>query len=112
MIVIMNAEATAEEIEIVIEQIESTGLKAESSSGEKQMIISIIGDKTKLGNLSIQSMTGVDRTIPSQNRANKPFASKSNAYEYSTDRLTKAKSGNKSGKSGGNWGGGFDGSIF
>jgi len=112
MIVIMNAEATAEEIEIVIEQIESTGLKAESSSGEKQTIISIIGDKTKLGNLFIQSMTGVDRTIPSQNRANKPFASKSNAYEYSKDRLAKAKSGNKSGKSGGNWGGGFDGSIF
>ena len=48
----------------------------------------------------------------SLNRANKLFASKSNAYEYSKDRLAKAKSGNKSGKSGGNWGGGFDGNIF
>ena len=108
----MNAEATAEEIEIVIEQIESTGLKAESSSGEKQTIISIIGDKTKLGNLFIQSMTGVDRTIPSQKTKNKHFTSKPNAYDYSRARLEKAKSGNKSGKSDGNWTVGFGGGVF
>ena len=112
MIVIMNSEATQEEIDKVIEQIESTGLKAESSSGEQQTVLSIIGDKTKLVNQSIESMKGVDRTIPGLNKKNKRFAPKNSAYEYSKERLAQAKSGNRSGQSSGNWGGGFDGGVF
>ncbi len=112
MIVIMNSKVTSEEIEIVIEQIKSMGLKAESSPSEKQTIISITGDKTKLEDLSLESMKGVDRTIPSQNTKNKHFTSKPNAYDYSRARLEKAKSGNKSGKSDGNWTVGFGGGVF
>ena len=112
MIVIINLEATQKEIDQVIEQIQSTGLKTKSSSGEQQTVISIIGDKTKLADQSIESMKGVDWTIPSLNKKNKRFTPKSSAYEYSKKRLAMAKSGNRSGKSGGNWSGGFDGGIF
>ena len=64
MVVIMKPDATSEQIEHVVQRIEKIGLKAQLSVGEKQTVIGIIGDKTRLGDMPIQSMAGVARTMP------------------------------------------------
>ncbi len=64
MVVIMKPEATQEDITKVVARIESAGLQAQKSTGEQHTLIGVIGDKTKLANQPIESMRGVDRTMP------------------------------------------------
>ena len=64
MVVIMKTDATAAQIENVVKRIESVGLKAQPSFGEQRTVIGVIGDKTKLGDMPLQSMGGVERTMP------------------------------------------------
>ena len=48
MVVIMNAEASQEDIEGVIHAIEEKGLEAKVMEGARQKIVGVIGDKTLL----------------------------------------------------------------
>ncbi|MCZ6680437.1 MAG: 3-deoxy-7-phosphoheptulonate synthase [Candidatus Poribacteria bacterium] len=64
MVIIMKPGATREEIDRVIRRIESVDLKAQPSIGEQRTVIGVIGDKTRLGDMPIESMTGVERTMP------------------------------------------------
>ena len=64
MVVIMKTEATHEDIANVVSRIESAGLQAQKSTGEQHTLIGVIGDKSKLANQPIESMKGVDRTMP------------------------------------------------
>ena len=64
MVIIMKPGATREEIDQVIRRIESVDLKAQPSIGEQRTVIGVIGDKTRLGDMPIESMTGVERTMP------------------------------------------------
>ena len=64
MVVIMKTEATHEDIAKVVSRIESAGLQAQKSTGEQHTLIGVIGDKSKLANQPIESMKGVDRTMP------------------------------------------------
>ena len=63
MIVIMSLEPASEAIEITVD-----GIKRQIVVW---WVISITGDKTRLKDLLLQSMKGIDRTIPSQNTKNK-----------------------------------------
>lgn len=63
MIVVMKPKATKENIAKVIARIESAGLKTHLSKGEEVTIIGVIGDKSKIANLEMNMMEGVEKTV-------------------------------------------------
>lgn len=63
MIIIMNADATAENIKDVIEVIQNAGLSAQVMEGSEQKIVGVIGDKARLGSLAIDAMDGVEKSV-------------------------------------------------
>ena len=64
MVIVTKTDATQSEIDAVVKRIEGVGLKAQISIGERHTVIGVIGDKTLLGDIPIESMSGVDRTMP------------------------------------------------
>ena len=64
MVIVTKTNATQTDIDAVVKRIESVGLKAQVSTGERHTVIGVIGDKTLLGDIPIESMSGVDRTMP------------------------------------------------
>ena len=67
MVIIMNADATAENIKNVIEEIQGVGLTAQIMEGAQQKIIGVIGDKARMGSLPIDAMDGVEKTVEISN---------------------------------------------
>ena len=63
MVIIMNPEATAENIKAVISTIEEAGLEAKVMDGASQRIVGVIGDKRKLGDVTFEAMDGVEKTV-------------------------------------------------
>ena len=59
----MNADATAENIKNVIEEIQGVVLTAQIMEGAQQKIIGVIGDKARMGSLPIDAMDGVEKTV-------------------------------------------------
>ena len=64
MVIIMELGAPQEQIDHVIKRVEAAGVKAQPSVGEERTVIGVIGDKTRLGDMPIESMSGVERTMP------------------------------------------------
>lgn len=64
MVIIMESGASQEQIDHVVKRIEAAGVKAQPSVGEERTVIGVIGDKTRLGDMPIESMSGVERTMP------------------------------------------------
>lgn len=64
MVIIMKPDATRDQTDNVTKRIKSVGLQAQSSVGEERTVIGVIGDKTRLGDMPIESMAGVERTMP------------------------------------------------
>ena len=63
MVIIMNPDATRENIENVVEVIENAGLEAKVMEGTQQKIVGVIGDKTKLGQTPFGAMDGVEKSV-------------------------------------------------
>ena len=63
MVIIMNLDATAENINGVISAIESAGLQAKVMEGSQQKIVGVIGDKTKLASMPIDALPGVEKSV-------------------------------------------------
>ena len=63
MVVIMNADASQEDIEGVIHAIEEKGLEAKVMEGARQKIVGVIGDKTLLAATPLDAMRGVETTV-------------------------------------------------
>ncbi len=63
MVIIMNLDATAEDINGVIGAIESVGLTAKVMEGSQQKIVGVIGDKTRLASMPIDAMPGVEKSV-------------------------------------------------
>ncbi|SFB03505.1 3-deoxy-7-phosphoheptulonate synthase [Selenomonas ruminantium] len=63
MVIIMNVDATAEDIQEVIAVIESAGLEAKVMEGSQQKIVGVIGDKTRLASVPIDAMDGVEKSV-------------------------------------------------
>lgn len=63
MIVVMKTKATKENIDKVIARIEAAGLKTHLSKGEEVTIVGVIGDKSKIANLEMNMMEGVEKTV-------------------------------------------------
>lgn len=63
MIVVMKPGSTQENLEAVVQKIESAGLRTHLSKGEEVTIVGVIGDKKIIANLELQMMAGVDKTV-------------------------------------------------
>ena len=63
MIVVMKPKATKENIGKVMARIEAAGLKTHLSKGEEVTIVGVIGDKSKIANLEMNMMEGVEKTV-------------------------------------------------
>ncbi|MFN3659934.1 MAG: hypothetical protein ACK4TN_01705, partial [Brevinematales bacterium] len=69
MIIVLKPTATQEEIDHIVQMIESHGLRTNVSRGETQTIIGVIGDKTKLANTPIASLACVEAVL----QVSKPY---------------------------------------
>ena len=63
MVIIMNPDATAENIKDVIQAIHGVGLEAKIMEGAQQKIVGVIGDKRRMGSLAIDAMAGVAESV-------------------------------------------------
>jgi len=69
MIIVLKPNATEEEVQHIVGMIQKAGLRTNVSHGEKQTIIGIIGDKTKLVDSPIASLACVEQVM----QVSKPY---------------------------------------
>jgi len=63
MVIIMNNDATVQNVKDVIEAIQQVGLTAQVMEGTQQKIVGVIGDKAKMGSLAVDAMDGVEKSV-------------------------------------------------
>jgi len=63
MVIVMSPGSTAENLDKVQEKIEQAGLVCHLSKGEERTIVGVIGDKSKIANLEMNMMDGVEKTL-------------------------------------------------
>lgn len=63
MVIIMNHDATAQDIKMVVERVHKVGLQTQIIEGEQKTIIGIIGDKRLMATLAVDAMQGVDKSV-------------------------------------------------
>jgi 3-deoxy-7-phosphoheptulonate synthase len=64
MMIVMKQTATKDEIEAVVDRIESVGAHAHRSAGEEVTVIGAIGDREHIARLELEGAPGVDRVVP------------------------------------------------
>jgi 3-deoxy-7-phosphoheptulonate synthase len=64
MIIVMEPEATQEQVKVVMKKLTDLGLKVHLSEGATRTIIGIIGNKQIIADLPIEAMDGVEKTVP------------------------------------------------
>ncbi|MFX4263673.1 3-deoxy-7-phosphoheptulonate synthase [Pelotomaculum propionicicum] len=64
MIVVMSHRASDGEIEAVLVRLERVGFQIHLSRGVERTIIGAIGDRNILGDISLESMPGVEKVVP------------------------------------------------
>ncbi len=64
MVIVMKSDATAEQTQAVIKQIEVIGLKSHLSQGEERTIIGAVGDERKIRQETLVGLAGVERVFP------------------------------------------------
>lgn len=76
MMIVMKQDATADQIDHVVERIEEVGARAHRSAGEAVTVIGAIGDLEHISNLQLEADPGVDRVVP----ITKPYKLASNQF--------------------------------
>jgi len=64
MMIVMKSTATEDEIQAVIERIESCGARAHPSRGEEVTVIGAVGDREHVARLGLQGAPGVEQVVP------------------------------------------------
>ncbi|WP_027363393.1 3-deoxy-7-phosphoheptulonate synthase [Desulfotruncus alcoholivorax] len=64
MIVVMNHNADKADIDRILQKLTDAGFQIHLSRGVEKTIIGAIGDKTRLGDLSLEAMPGVEKVVP------------------------------------------------
>src|SRR5918912_1578044 len=64
MMIVMKEGATDEQIEAVVERVESVGCSAHISRGEVLTVIGAIGDRDRVAALGLDGAPGVDHLVP------------------------------------------------
>ena len=62
--IVMKPTATEDEIQAVIERIESVGARAHPSRGDELTVIGAIGDREHVQRLGLEGAPGVDQVVP------------------------------------------------
>jgi 3-deoxy-7-phosphoheptulonate synthase len=78
MMIVMKSTATDEEIQAVIERVESVGARAHPSRGEELTVIGAIGDREHIARLELDGAPGVDRIVPIM----KPYKLASSQFKH------------------------------
>jgi 3-deoxy-7-phosphoheptulonate synthase len=64
MMIVMKETATEEQVQAVVDRIESFGAHAHPSRGEEVTVIGAIGDREHIARLELEGSPGVDRVVP------------------------------------------------
>ena len=64
MMIVMKETATQDQVQAVIDRIESVGAHAHPSRGEEVTVIGAIGDREHIARLELEGAPGVDRVVP------------------------------------------------
>jgi 3-deoxy-7-phosphoheptulonate synthase len=64
MMIVMKATATEQEVQAVIDRVESVGARTHLSRGEEVTVIGAIGDREHVARLELEGAPGVDRVVP------------------------------------------------
>jgi 3-deoxy-7-phosphoheptulonate synthase len=64
MLIVMKSAASREEIEAVVERVESVGARAHLSRGDEIVVIGAIGDREHVARLGLEGSPGVDKVVP------------------------------------------------
>jgi 3-deoxy-7-phosphoheptulonate synthase len=64
MMIVMKATATEEQVQAVIDRIESVGARAHPSRGEEVTVIGAIGDREHVARLELEGAPGVAQVVP------------------------------------------------
>lgn len=76
MIVVMKEGATKEDLQSVVELLESKGLGVHVSEGAEKTIVGVIGAKDRVRELPLEALSGVEKVVPVSN----PFKLASRAF--------------------------------
>src|ERR671928_424832 len=64
MMIVMKEDASKDQIDAVVEKVESVGAAAHVSQGEVLTVVGAIGDRERIANLELDGTPGVDRVVP------------------------------------------------
>jgi 3-deoxy-7-phosphoheptulonate synthase len=64
MMIVMKAGATEDQVQAVIDRIESCGAKAHPSRGEEVTVIGAVGDREHVARLGLEGSPGVEQVVP------------------------------------------------
>jgi 3-deoxy-7-phosphoheptulonate synthase len=64
MMIVMKATATEDQVQAVIQRIESCGARAHPSRGEEVTVIGAIGDREHVARLGLEGAPGVEQVVP------------------------------------------------
>ena len=64
MLIVMKPAASAEEIQAVVERVQSAGARAHPVRGEEVTVVGAIGDREHVARLGLEGNPGVDRVVP------------------------------------------------
>ena len=64
MMIVMQAGATEEQIQHVVDRVEGVGARAHLSRGEEVTVIGAVGDREHVARLGLEGSPGVDRVVP------------------------------------------------
>ncbi len=76
--IVMKEGATTEQVEAVVERVESVGATAHVSEGELLTIVGAIGDRERIANLELSGIPGVERVVP----ISKPYKLASRQFKH------------------------------
>jgi 3-deoxy-7-phosphoheptulonate synthase len=64
MLIVMQPEATEEDVQNVVRRLEAAGIDAHVSKGRFRTVIGAIGDDTEIAKLPLEALDGVERVVP------------------------------------------------
>jgi 3-deoxy-7-phosphoheptulonate synthase len=64
MMIVMKSTATEDEVQAVIDRIESCGARAHPSRGEEVTVIGAVGDREHVARLGLEGAPGVEQVVP------------------------------------------------
>jgi 3-deoxy-7-phosphoheptulonate synthase len=78
MMIVMKPTATEQEVQAVIERVQSVGARAHLSRGDELTVIGAIGDREHVQRLELEGAPGVDRVVP----ISKPYKLSSTQFKH------------------------------